>query len=167
MAAQREEKLKQNQQIQRYFDDYRELMAWASELIAKVTSPDLASDLTGAETLIARHKELKSELDARQDSFRKFETAGKELISAGHFMASEILEKISVLNSRWAAMQDCWALREEIYRQHQDFLQWSKETDAVESWMASREPSILDSNFGNTIQEVGQHVVSGKRHTFS
>ena len=63
---QREEKLKQNQQIQRYFDDYRELMAWASEVIAKITSPDLASDLTGAETLIARHKELRSELDAIQ-----------------------------------------------------------------------------------------------------
>ena len=60
MSKQREEKLKQNQQIQRYFDDYRELMAWASEVIAKITSPDLAADLTGAETLIARHKELKS-----------------------------------------------------------------------------------------------------------
>merc|ERR1719347_742959 len=133
MSAARDEKLKQNQQIQRYFDDYRELMAWASEVMAKITSPDLAADLTGAETLIARHNELKSELDARQDSFRRFETAGKELIKNGHFMSSEILEKISVLNSRWEKMQECWGLREEIYNQHLDFLQWSKETDAVES----------------------------------
>ena len=158
MSKQREEKLKQNQQIQRYFDDYRELMAWASEVIAKITSPDLAADLTGAETLIARHKELKSELDARQDSFRRFETAGKELVAAGHFMSSEILEKISVLNSRWEKMQECWGLREEIYNQHLDFLQWSKETDAVESWMASREPSILDSNLGSNIVEVEELI---------
>merc|ERR1719433_396141 len=79
LAGEREDKLRQNHQIQRYFDDYRELMAWASEVMAKITSPDLASDLTGAETLISRHKELKSELDARQDSFRRFESAGKEL----------------------------------------------------------------------------------------
>ena len=158
MSKQREEKLKQNQQIQRYFDDYRELMAWASEVIAKITSPDLAADLTGAETLIARHKELKSELDARQDSFRRFESAGKELVTAGHFMSSEILEKISVLNSRWEKMQECWGLREEIYNQHLDFLQWSKETDAVESWMASREPSILDSNLGSNIIEVEELI---------
>ena len=158
MSKQREEKLKQNQQIQRYFDDYRELMAWASEVIAKITSPDLAADLTGAETLIARHKELKSELDARQDSFRRFESAGKELVAAGHFMSSEILEKISVLNSRWEKMQECWGLREEIYNQHLDFLQWSKETDAVESWMASREPSILDSNLGTNIVEVEELI---------
>merc|ERR1719427_1178791 len=82
MSAARDEKLKQNQQIQRYFDDYRELMAWASEVMAKITSPDLASDLTGAETLISRHKEIRSEIDARLESFKRFENAGKDLISS-------------------------------------------------------------------------------------
>merc|ERR1711892_1605075 len=92
MSAARDEKLKQNQQIQRYFDDYRELMAWASEVMARMTSPDLAEDLTGAETLISRHKEIRSEIDARLESFKRFEAAGKELINGGHFMSTEILE---------------------------------------------------------------------------
>ena len=96
----REGRLKQNQQIQRYFDDYRELMAWSSEVIAKITSPDLASDLSGAETLISRHKEIRREMDSRLEAFNKFERSGKELVQDGHFMAAEILEKISVLNSR-------------------------------------------------------------------
>jgi spectrin beta len=48
MSAVRDERLRQNQLIQRYFDDYRELMAWSSEVLAKMTSPDLAKDLTGA-----------------------------------------------------------------------------------------------------------------------
>jgi spectrin beta len=47
MSAARDERLRQNQLIQRYFDDYRELMAWSSEVLAKMTSPDLATDLTG------------------------------------------------------------------------------------------------------------------------
>jgi spectrin beta len=47
MSAARDERLRQNQLIQRYFDDYRELMAWSSEVLAKMTSPDLAADLTG------------------------------------------------------------------------------------------------------------------------
>ena len=42
-------------------------MAWSSEVIAKITSPDLASDLAGAETLISRHKETRSEIDARSE----------------------------------------------------------------------------------------------------
>lgn len=47
MSSERDERLRQNQLIQRYFDDYRELMAWSSEVMAKMTSPDLATDLTG------------------------------------------------------------------------------------------------------------------------
>jgi len=158
MSAARDEKLKQNQQIQRYFDDYRELMAWASEVMAKITSPDLASDLTGAETLISRHKEIRSEIDARLESFKRFETAGKELISGGHFMSAEILEKISVLNTRKEKMLECWGLREEIYNQHLDYLVWAKEADAIEYWMSSREPHITDNNFGNNIVEVEELI---------
>ena len=151
--------MQQNQQIQRYFDNYRELMARAREVIPKTTSPNLASDPTGAETLIARHKEIKSELEGRQDSFFKFETAGKELITAGHFMVikMKIQEKISVLNLRLEKMPECWGLREEIYNQHLDFLQCSKE-----SWMASREPSIPDSNMGSNIQEV-EELIKGQQ----
>merc|ERR1719422_2799823 len=158
MSAARDEKLKQNQQIQRYFDDYRELMARASEVMAKITSPDLASDLTGAETLISRHKEIRSEIDARLESFKRFETAGKELISGGHFMSAEILEKISVLNTRKEKMLECWGLREEIYNQHLDYLVWAKEADAIEYWMSSREPHITDNNFGNNIVEVEELI---------
>jgi len=158
MSAERDEKLKQNQQIQRYFDDYRELMAWCSEVMAKITSPDLATDLTGAETLITRHKEIRSEIDARLDSFKRFETAGKELINGGHFMSTEILEKISVLSNRKEKMLECWSLREEIYKQHLDYLMWAKETDAIEYWMSSREPHITDNNFGNNIVEVEELI---------
>jgi len=158
MSAARDEKLKQNQQIQRYFDDYRELMAWASEVMAKITSPDLASDLTGAETLISRHKEIRSEIDARLESFKRFETAGKDLISGGHFMSAEILEKISVLNTRKEKMLECWGLREEIYNQHLDYLVWAKEADAIEYWMSSREPHITDNNFGTNIVEVEELI---------
>ena len=92
--------MKQNQQIQRYFDDYRELMAWSSEVIAKMTSPDLASDLTGAETLISRHTEIRREMESRVEAFNKFDRVGRGLVEEGHFMAGEILEKISVLNLR-------------------------------------------------------------------
>ena len=154
LSQEREDKLQQNQQIQRYFDDYRELMAWSSEVIAKITSPDLASDLTGAETLITRHKEIKSEIDARLGLFNKFEESGKTLIKNGHFMSTEILEKISNLNNRKEKMLESWNLREEIYHQHQDYLLWAKDTTAIESWMSSREPHIIDSNFGNDIDEV-------------
>ena len=51
-------------------------------------------------------------------------------------------------------MLECWKLREEIYNQHMDYLLWAKDTNAVESWMSSREPHVVDSNFGSDIEEV-------------
>ena len=154
----REEKLRQNQQIQRYFDDYRELMAWSSELVAKMTSPDLAGDLAGAETLISRHKEIRAEMESRMDSFRRFQTSGEQLVQQGHFMSTEILDKISVLNSRKEKMMESWRLREELYTQHLDYLVWCKETDSVESWISSREPTIKDGNIGHSIDEVEELI---------
>lgn len=49
-------------------------------MIAKVTAPDLAQDVPGAEALISRHSEHKAEIDTRSDAFEKFYTTGKQLI---------------------------------------------------------------------------------------
>ena len=68
-----------------------------------------------------RHKEIPSEINARLDSFHKFNKAGKDVVENGDFKSTEILVK-----------------RGEIYRQHIDSLLRSKETDAIESWMSCR-----------------------------
>ncbi len=70
MSAARDERLRQNQLIQRYFDDYRELMAWSSEVLAKMTSPDLAADLTGELhfPMIGAHTSGASSSGSRLDS---------------------------------------------------------------------------------------------------
>ena len=142
LATTWEQKLKQNQIIQRYFDDYRELMAWSSEVLAKMTSPDLAADLAGAETLITRHNEIKAEMDSRADSFAKFQANGESLISGGHFMSSEIGDKISALKIRKEKMYESWELRMELYNQHLDYLVWVKDVTTLESWISSREPTV-------------------------
>ncbi len=103
---------------------------------------------SGAETLISRHREILAEVDSRRDAFKRFETSGQDLVREGHFMSAEILEKIGSLAARRDKLRDSWQLREELYRQHLDYLAWAKETDGVESWIASREPTIRDANLG-------------------
>jgi spectrin beta len=93
-------------------------------------------------------------VESRLDAFKRFEAAGQELVAEGHFMAAEILEKISSLTSRREKLLDSWHLRDELYKQHLDYLAWAKETDSVVSWIASREPTIRDANLGESIEEV-------------
>lgn len=50
----RKGKLQQAEQLQAYFDEYRDLMAWINEMIAKITAPELATNVAAAEALIDR-----------------------------------------------------------------------------------------------------------------
>ena len=49
-------------------------------------------------------------------------------------------------------------LGEEIYKQHIDYLLWAKEIDAIETWISFREPTIKDSHFGASINEVDELI---------
>ena len=69
-------------------------------MIAKVTAPDLAQDVPGAEALLVRHQEHHAEIDTRNDAFTKFSRTGHKLIAEGHFLAPEIEEKINILVQR-------------------------------------------------------------------
>ena len=89
-------------------------------MMAKMTAPDLAQDVPGAEALKVRHKEHRAEIDSRTDAFTKFSQKGRKLIAEGHFLAHEIEEKISILEQRRQLLNDTWARRKAIYDQNLD-----------------------------------------------
>ncbi|KAG8237733.1 hypothetical protein J437_LFUL016671 [Ladona fulva] len=74
-AAERKDKLGQRERLQAYFYE-----AWINDMLAKVTAPDLARDVPGAEALVNRHNEYKSEIETRTDAFEKFYSTGNSLI---------------------------------------------------------------------------------------
>jgi spectrin beta len=89
-------------------------------MIAKVTAPDLAQDVPGAEALIVSHKEHRAEIDTHTDAFTKFSHTGYKLIAEGHFLAHEIQEKISILEKRKQLLNDTLARRKALYDQNLD-----------------------------------------------
>jgi len=57
---------------------------------ARITADELAHDVSGAETLISRHKENKTEIDSRAKDITRFTQKGRALIADKNFMASEV-----------------------------------------------------------------------------
>ncbi|CAL7939039.1 unnamed protein product [Xylocopa violacea] len=157
-AAQRRSKLAQAEQLQAYLGEYRDLMSWINEMVAKVTAPELARDVPGAEALILRHNEYKAEIETRNEAFDKFYKTGQGLIEEGHFLAKEIEDKISVLQHRQQFLKDTWEQRRHIYEQNLDTQLFKREAETLENWIVSREPMLHDGKLGESISQVEELI---------
>ncbi|XP_026666604.1 spectrin beta chain, non-erythrocytic 5 isoform X2 [Ceratina calcarata] len=157
-AAQRRSKLSQAEQLQSYLGEYRDLMSWINEMVAKVTAPDLARDVPGAEALIQRHREYKAEIETRNEAFDKFYKTGRELIEGGHFLGKEIEEKVSILRHRQQFLKDTWEQRRRIYDQNLDTQLFKREAETLENWIVSREPMLYDGKLGESIPQVEELI---------
>lgn len=147
----RKDKLRQAEQLQAYFDEYRDLMAWINEMIAKITAPDLAHDVAGAEALLAKVKDHRAEIQTRTEAFDKFYKDGQKLISDKHFLAYEVQEKISILEQRKQLLDNTLEKRREIYELNLDTQLFIREAEILESWIVSREPQLRESKLGDSI----------------
>ncbi|XP_053697591.1 spectrin beta chain, non-erythrocytic 1 isoform X2 [Sabethes cyaneus] len=151
---QRKEKLMQAEQLQAYFDEYRDLMAWINEMLAQITAPELAKDVAGAEALIAKIQEQKTEVDSRNEAFDTFYKTGTKLIRDGHFLANEIQEKIAILGQRKRLLDNTIIQRAEIYELNLDTQLFLKEAEVIENWIITRQVQLKDAKLGDSIAQV-------------
>ncbi|XP_046630760.1 spectrin beta chain, non-erythrocytic 1-like isoform X4 [Daphnia pulicaria] len=160
-GAQRKDKLQQAETLQAYFDDYRDLMAWFSEMIAKITAPELARECASAALQLAGHREYQTEIEARKEPFDRFVHMGEALIGKGHFMAEEIQDKVMTLTQRRHQLLETWQRREEIYLRNMDALLFERDASQLESWLESREKILAHEELGSSISEVEELI---RRH---
>ncbi|XP_067682927.1 spectrin beta chain, non-erythrocytic 5-like isoform X3 [Haliotis asinina] len=153
-STMRKEKLQQAQQLQMYFNDYRELTAWISEMMAILTADELARDLPSAEAMVARYKEHKAEVDSQEEAFVKFEETGKHLISKGHFLSDEIQEKINQLKESHDGLLRTLEHRQLLHEQNLEAQRLRHEMEQLDAWMNLREPLLREKNYGNSISAV-------------
>lgn len=147
-------KLEQAEQLQAYFDEYRDLMAWINEMLAQITSPELAKDVNGAEQLINRNKEHQTEAKSRQESFEKFYVTGQRLISEEHFLSNEVQEKISILQSRKHLLDSTLMKRKDLYDLNLDTQIFLRDAELLEKWIINRQIQLNDSKLGDSITQV-------------
>jgi spectrin alpha len=74
-------------------------------MMALVSSDELAKDMSGAEALLERHQELRTDIDARAPAFSAFESFGSQLLARTHFASSEIQDKLRVLIKEREALE--------------------------------------------------------------
>lgn len=90
---------------------HRDLMSWINGIRGLVSSEELAKDVTGAEALLERHQEHRTEIDARAGTFQAFEQFGQQLLVRGHYASPEIQQKLEALDHERADLEKAWVQR--------------------------------------------------------
>lgn len=159
MVKQRDTQLEQNEQLLEYYTNFRELMSWANEFLARMCSPELSKDLQQAISVHSRHALLLDEMKERDVEFNIFDDSGAELISNGHYMREDIREKIGILAQRRRTLGELWTLRDSLYVQHLDYLKWLKEINDMESWLDEKEPEVNSGDYGNNFDDLDKLMI--------
>ncbi|NWS72003.1 SPTN5 protein, partial [Crotophaga sulcirostris] len=150
----RKARLSQAEKVQLYFNDCRELMAWANEMHALVISEELANDVLGAELLIKRHEEYKREIEKQWLKYEEMQRGGGDLMKNGHFMSVEIEEKLLELSELMKKVKESWEMRKELYEENWEIQLLRRELEQAEAWLAAKESFLLDPSYGDSVSEV-------------
>ncbi|XDA78301.1 hypothetical protein R6Z07F_008401 [Ovis aries] len=132
----------------------RELLAWATEKQALVSSEELAGDIAQAEGLLALHEELGREIKEYCLQAQNVQQEGQRLVDSGHCMSLEVTGCLQDLDRQLRALREAWALRREHCEESWRLQKLRQELDQAEAWLACQEGFLLDPNCGHSVSDV-------------
>ncbi|KAK9511532.1 hypothetical protein O3M35_000170 [Rhynocoris fuscipes] len=160
-ANARKERLLDSYDLQRFLSDYRDLMSWINSMMGLVSSDELASDVTGAEALLERHQEHRTEIDARTGTFQAFELFGQQLLQSGHYATVEIQEKLESMAEARQELEKAWISRRMQLDQCLELQLFYRDCEQAENWMSAREAFLsaeeVDSKGDNVEALIKKH----------
>lgn len=141
-ANERKEKLLDAYDLQRFLADYRDLMSWINGMKGLIQSNELATDVTGAEALLERHQEHRTEIDARAGTFQAFELFGHQLLQADHYASGTVQEKLDSSSASREDLEKAWIARRMQLDQCLELQLFYRDCEQAENWMSSREAFV-------------------------
>merc|ERR1719273_2575870 len=157
-AMLRKEKLLESYDLQRFLSDFRDLMSWISSMKGLIESDELATDVTGAEALLERHQEHRTEIDARAATFQAFELFGQQLLQNNHYSSIEVQEKLESMGEAREDLEKAWIERRLQLDQCLQLQLFYRDCEQAENWMSSREAFLktddVDSGEGDNVESM-------------
>ncbi|CAF1062161.1 unnamed protein product, partial [Didymodactylos carnosus] len=143
-ADQHKAKLLDGYDYQKFLTDFRDLAAVIKSIIQQISSNELARDVPGAEALLERHHEHRSEIDARSGAFQAFEDFGNDLIRSNHYAGDDIKEKLREMEDIREQLESAWKARQDKLDECLELQLFYRDCDTAEHWMESREKQLKD-----------------------
>ena len=156
-AKQRKQRLVDSYRLQSFLSDHRDLMNWYHEMSAVMSADELAKDVSGAEALIERHSEHKSELESRDDSLAKTVVIGREFLSDESQQSEHkevIREKLEQLESEHSRLTQLWQSKQDFFSQCLEFQLFMRDAEQADTWITKQESFLSNDNLGESLDDV-------------
>ncbi|OQV13288.1 Spectrin alpha chain [Hypsibius exemplaris] len=153
-ATYRKQRLDDSYNVHRFLSDYRDLISWITDIKSVIKADELAKDVPGAEALLERHNEHKTEIDAHEDSYHGAVDSGENLIKSGHYAHADIDDKLKNLRQEWDTLQILWQERRIAFEQCMDLQLFYRDTEQAETWLAKQEAFLSNTDIGDSLDGV-------------
>ncbi|KAG8449507.1 hypothetical protein GDO86_016232 [Hymenochirus boettgeri] len=138
----------------KFFTMVRDLMLWMENIIRLIETQEKPRDVSSVEYLIKYHQELNAEIESREVNFNICVDLGNTLLSRNHPASEEIKEKLWQLAERREEMMDKWNKRWDWLRILLEVCQFSRDASIAESWLIAKEPYLITTYVGNSVDDV-------------
>ncbi|XP_054899364.1 spectrin family protein isoform X3 [Poeciliopsis prolifica] len=145
----------------RFFNMVRDLMLWMDGINVQIDAHESPRDVSSAELVIVNHKGIKSEIETRADSFTACTKMGNDLINKNHYASDEIREKMAQLQEKRDKINSKWQEKMDHLQIVLEVLQFGRDANVAESWLAGQEPLVRAAELGANVDEVESLI---KRH---
>ncbi|XP_042339519.1 spectrin beta chain, non-erythrocytic 1-like, partial [Plectropomus leopardus] len=134
LAAERRARLEESRRLWRFFWEMAEEEGWIREKEQILSSVEHGKDLTGALRLLSQQSALEDEMSGRAGHLQHTITEGQAMVTANHFAATKIQERIDDLQAQWAALEQLAAVRKKRLQEALALHQFQADADDVDAW---------------------------------
>ncbi|XP_067680907.1 spectrin beta chain-like isoform X4 [Haliotis asinina] len=136
MLKERDEKLGEAGELQRFLGSLDHFQQWLSRTQTTIASEDIPNSLADAEKLLNQHQQLKEEIDAYGPEYAKIKDFGDKVIKEGEkdpqYMFLE--QRLIALDDGWKELHQMWDNRQQLLSQslnQQMFLRDAKQAEVL------------------------------------
>ncbi|XP_055497034.1 spectrin beta chain, non-erythrocytic 5 [Leucoraja erinacea] len=158
-ASRKKQLLRDSHDLQRYNQESKELLLWASAMKEKMKSKEMGFDVDSAENLLKEHADLLLEINSHKNSFQKLNDLGNQVVKrtpSGD--VSRLLQKMMGLQ---VELDDAWKERNAELEEGLALQQFNHEADRIEATLSSHDAFLKIGDLGDSVGSVSSLV---KRH---
>lgn len=153
-AGERTATLARALQMQEFLRDFRAETSWIDQCSAEIQAMPLADDINKADLTMQRHKDIRSEIDARKDGFAAVGAQGARMVADGHSEATEVQATCSDLTKRVGDLEQLWGDRLLELSECYDFCRFQGDVANTNAWLDTQEAFLASDDLGNSTGDV-------------